>query len=446
LCILLPCLSGLLAAPASAEPVADWLQIVARCSGGAKPLRLGIIGFEPGALPVAAAERVRLSIQAELSKQQGVETAAVRDAELLQSLQEEVLNRATEIAVAQQQLHEAFLQVHALVFFKAPVRPGDGDRVRFQLLAVLPGKLGCTPLSVEVERPLPETRELQDLDARLAKAVADMMDVRNPAPVADVTVCPFENIGKEFSSCVAVLTNLVVQHLDKARRSRSADLTNRIVSIKRAEPGLCTSADTTTHGTVDAQGKRLLMNFDFVRSKEILATTGPTEIFPRDLGCDDPLRTFFDYVRAGAHVDETKLSLHPRKRPFARQDYLGIDIKAGTDLALYCWILGRDRTANLALPVRDHVDHARITKGRTLRYPGGDFDTQLIRLENPSEDLFGCFGSERPLPPELHNSWMNLTGPPGSPIELNLEDILRVLEMMRGQPGIVEGYAQVTVR
>jgi hypothetical protein len=390
---------------------------------------------------------VRISIQADLSRL-GAETAAVRDAELLRDLQEDILSRVPETTVARQ-LHEAFLQVNALVFFKAPMRSENGDRVRFHLLAVLPDKLGCAPPSGEIERPLPESPALHDLDTRLAEAVGQMMDVRNPA-VADVTVCPFQNAGEEFSSCARVLTDLAVQHLVEAMRSRSNAMTNRIVSIKRAEPGRCTATDTTAQGSLTAEGdsKGWWMNLEFSRGGVILATTGPTRVFPQELGCDARLQSFFEYIRDRAHIAETKLSLGTTKRAFARHDYLGINIKAGADLSLYCWILGKDRTGYLALPIPGHEDRARIANGRTLRYPGTDFDTGPIRLENRSEDLFGCFGSEQPLPRELHDSWMSLAGPAraGTPNEVNRDDILRLLEMMRAQPGIVEAYASVVVR
>jgi hypothetical protein len=444
----LPCLSGLIAAPASAEPIADWLRLVTQCSSGKVPLRLGVVGFEPGALPPSAAESVRLSIQTDLSRSPGVETAAVRDAELLRDLQEDVLGRVPSTVIGKQ-LHDAFLQVDALVFFKGPVRTGSGDRVRFRLLAVLPDKLGCAPPSDEIERPLPMTPALQALDTTLAETVEHMMDVRDPA-VTDVTVCPFENVGEKFSSCAPVLTDLVLQHLDKARRSRSAAFTNRILSIKRAEPGRCMAADTSAYGSIGAEGdgKRLWMKLEFIRGGAILTTTGRTQVYPLELGCDAQLRTFFEHVRADAHVAETKLSMRTTKREFARQENLAIDITAGADLSLYCWILAKDRTAYLALPILGHEDRARITSGRTLRYPGRDFDTNPIRLENPSEDLFGCFGSERSLPPEVQRSWMDLGGPTstGAPIEVKRDDILRLLEMMRAQPGIVEAYAPVVVR
>jgi hypothetical protein len=190
-CAALVCLIGLLAAPASAEPIADWLGLVAQCSS-AKPLRLGVIGFEPGTLQLATAESVRLSVQADLSKL-GVETAAVRDAESLRAVQEDVLNRVRPADIVRQ-LHEAFLQVDALVFFKAPMRTSNGDRIRFRLLAVLPDKLGCAPPSDEIERPLVATRAVLDLDTKLANTVQQLMDLRNPA-VTEVTVCPFENVG-----------------------------------------------------------------------------------------------------------------------------------------------------------------------------------------------------------------------------------------------------------
>jgi hypothetical protein len=443
---MLPCLFGLLAAPASAEPITDWLGRVAQCSS-AKPLRLGVIGFEPGTLPVAAAERVRLSIQTELARRPGIETSAVRDAELLRGIQEDVLNHVRPADI-ERQLHDAFLQVSALVFFKSPERPGNGERVRFRLLAVVPDQLGCAPPSDEIERPLPDSPALQDLDTTLANKVQVLMD--SPA-VTEVTVCPFENVGDEFSSCAPVLTDLVLQHLDKARRSPSASLTNRTLSIKRAEPGRCPTDNVAAHGVIGSEGdgKRLWMNLDFSRGGEVLATTGRTPVFPQDLGCEARLRPFFDYIRAPpARIAETKLSVRTTKQRYARGDFLGIDIKAGADLSLYCWILAKDRTAYLALPIPGHEDRAKIPKGRTLRYPGGDFDTDPIPLRNPSEDLFGCFGSEKPLPSDLHSSWMGLTspGPGGNVTEVKRDDILRLLEMMRAQPGIVEAYAPVTVR
>jgi hypothetical protein len=187
--------------------------------------------------------------------------------------------------------------VHALVFFKGPVRTENGDRVRFRLLAVLPDQLGCAPASDEIERPLPASTALQDLDSRLTKIVEDV--IRDPV-VTEVTVCPFENAGAEFSACAPVLTDLVLKHLDDARRSYSALWTNRTISIKRAEPGRCAAAGATAQGQIGAEsdGKRLWIKLDFTRDAELLATTGRTPVFPQDLGCEARLRSFFDFIRA----------------------------------------------------------------------------------------------------------------------------------------------------
>ena len=85
-------ISFVLATPwtAAADPMSDWLASVAQCSA-AKPLRLGVIGFEPGTLPETAAEAVRFAIQAELNRHPGVQTAAVRDVTRLRGLQEDCL-------------------------------------------------------------------------------------------------------------------------------------------------------------------------------------------------------------------------------------------------------------------------------------------------------------------------------------------------------------------
>jgi hypothetical protein len=445
LCVVLPCLFGLLAAPASAEPIADWLDRVTQCSS-AKPLRLGVIGFESvDSLPPAGAERVRLAIEAKLGEHSEVVTTAVRDAELLRDIQEEVLARVPP-ATIEQQLREAFLKADALVFFKGAARTGDGDRVSFHLRAVLPGKLDCAPVSGVIEQQLPTSPALQSLDSTLAKAVEQMMAVPNPA-VTDVTVCPVENAGEELSPCASVLTGLVVRHLlDNARRSRSAALTNRTLLVKRALPGRCTPAGTAAYGSIRADGdKRLWMTLEFRRGNAVLAAADPTQVFPQELGCDARLQPFFEYVRNEAHVAAAKLSLRTAKPVFARGDLLGIDIKAGANLWLYCWVLAKDSTAYLALPARGNENLARITAARSLRFPGDDFRTHQLQLQNASEDLFGCFGSEQPLPRELHDSWMSLTGD-RAPIVVMREEILGLLETMRLQPGIVEAYTPVIVR
>lgn len=448
--VMLPCLPGLLAAPAAAGPIEDWLSHVAQCNGGAKPLRLSVIGFDsPGALPSNAAEAVRFAIQTELGQQPGVQTALGRDEALLRQLQEEVLNRAPQAAIAEQ-LRKAYLQVSAVVFFKGAKRHENGDRVSFRLLAVLPDKPDCAALSDEIERPMPAGPELKSIDAELAGAVVRMMDLPSPA-VTEVTVCPFEDAGQTFSSCAPVLTDLVVKHLEKALSSVSNALTSRKLSIRRGEQSSCAAAGAYAHGRVGADGddgKRLWMNLDFRRGDTVLATTGRIPVFPQELGCSAQMRTFFEHVRAGARIAEAKLRLQTEKPVFARGDILDVGITAGANLWLYCWIMGNDRTASMALPAKGQEDRAWIGSGKTLHYPGAAFGTKAVILENPADELFGCFGSEQPLRRDLHDNWMKLTGlaPDRTAIEVKLDEVLRLLATMRAQPGIVEAYTRLFVQ
>src|SRR5262249_27896722 len=139
--------------------------------------------------------------------------------------------------------------------------------------------------------------------------------------------------------------------------------------------------------------------------------TGRLPIFPKDLGCEGQLRPFLEHVRADARLSEPTLSLRTSKPVYAaRRDALHIDIKAGSDLWLYCWVLAKDQTGYVTLPLHGREEPPRIPGGRPLRYPGKDFGTDPILLDQPSEDLFGCFGSATPLPPELHKAWMSDAG------------------------------------
>ena len=441
-------ISFVLATPwtAAADPMSDWLASVAQCSA-ATPLRLGVIGFEPGTLPETAAEAVRFAIQAELNRHPGVQTAAVRDVTRLRGLQEDVLRRVSEAEI-NRQLREAFLQVDALVFFRVPER--SADTVRFRLQALLPEKLDCAPASGPIERPLLAAPALQDIDTKIADAVERML-VGNDPPVQEVTVCPFEHAGEEFSACSAALTDRVLRQLDKARTSPTAVVRSRVLSITRSEPGRCSAPPegVSARGSIGVDGKRFWTSLEFRRGGAILSTTGRVTIFPQDLGCDGRLLPFLDYVRADARLAEPKLSLRTTKPVYtSRRDFLGIDIKAGADLRLYCWVLAKDQTGYLVLPQPGQEQRAKISSGRTMRYPGNDFGTDPILLGQPFENLFGCFGSAAPLPPALDKAWTEHAGvnEKGEAIELKRDDILRLLEMMRAEPGIVEAYAPIVVR
>jgi hypothetical protein len=173
----------------------------------------------------------------------------------------------------------------------------------------------------------------------------------------------------------------------------------------------------------------------------------PLTIYPQDLGCAEQLLQFFDYVRYDARVAEAKLSLQTSKQFYAAgRDPLGIDIKAGAKMWLYCWGLAKDQTGKVVLPLPGHEQRASIEGGQAMRYPE-KFGLEYIFLERPSEDLFGCFGSATQLPPKLHKAWMDAGwNGKGEAIELKRDDILRLLEMMRADPGIVEAYTPVFVR
>jgi hypothetical protein len=430
-------------ATAVADPLSDWLASLSQCSP-AKPLRLGVIGFEPGVLDTSA-EQIRFAIQAELDRSNGVQTAAVRDVGLLQGLQEDVLRRVPP-ETASRQLREAFLGVDALVFFRVPERRDAA--VRFRLHALFPDNLSCTKTSEPVERPLVASRG--DLDSEIAGAVQRLLDGGNP-PVSAISVCPFEMSGRGFSSCAPILTDRVLRHLDMARRTATAVVRNHQLTITRSDPGRCTAGPdgASAHGRIALEGRdKLVMHLEFRRGGDVLSTTGRTPIFPQELGCEARLLPFLDYIQAEARLSEPQLSVQATKSVFtSRRDVLGMDLKAGANLLLYCWIIGTDETAYVALPVRGAEASASIQGGSTRRYPDQFGGLTMLAPDKASEDLFGCFGFASPLPRQLHEEWVKHapTASDGAK-EMERDDILRLIEKMRAQPLVVEAYTRIVVR
>ncbi len=429
-------------APARAEALADWLGQVAACAGK-RELTLAVIGFEAQqqVLSRSQADELRLAVESRLLAQGGVRLAASADVVRLKSLRESLNLQGPGEAEAQ--IRRAFAG-DASVFLTEPSRQGSSASFRLQAIA---GPGACKVTSEPIALAVQTAPGVVDIDAMLGQAVAKLAEA---APeMAEVEICPVQAAGGH-SACAAALGSRLLLALDAEARSDRRVLASRPLAIRKAPARAC--GPSGPEAAVRASGRleqdregRSWLELEFRRVAAVLATSGRNRISVEALGCDPAIRPLLEHVAATAASDRARLAVLPAATPFARGRRLDIRIEGEPGSRLYCWVLAPDGTASVVLPVRGAERQAQLARsGRS--YPH-EFGLDDIVLEQPFENLFGCFGSQGELPAGLSERWL-AAAPSASADAAVLAggEVLELLEAMRAVPGIVEASAPLIVR
>jgi hypothetical protein len=191
---------------------------------------------------------------------------------------------------------------------------------------------------------------------------------------------------------------------------------------------------------MDQRG-RAFMSLAFRQGDAVLAPSGRVAVALDRLGCDPTMRAFLDHVAAGARVNRERIDLSAPV--FSIGQRLEVAIRLKQPMRLFCWVLAEDGTGFVTLPAG--VATGPVNPG-VYRYPR-DFRLQDVVLTNRFENLFGCFGSEEPLPEELAAIWTRLAPAPNQDTVLvDAATVQALMGEMRAQPGISEAVARVVVR
>ena len=428
-----------LAAPGWAQDGPDlsgFVGTLAACLGaGDRPLELAVVGLpsDQTALGEAEAEELRLRVEEALEATGAVRLSAGRDLTRLRALQAETAGLSE--AEVEAGLRRAF-GGDAAVFAVAPRRTEDAIAFRLQAIA---GDAGCKATSAALSLPLWGSTTVADAGRAIDAAVDGL--VRAAPEMEAVTVCPVEAEGGR-SECAGPLTDLLADAL--AREGGAADraLSGRDLRVERggaacaAGDGAVTATGRFAH---DAEGRSWL-GLEFRRGEEVLAALPRARVSVAALGCDPATRGFLDHVATGARSDRGVLDLLAARTPFAEGDRLDIRLDLGAPAHLYCWVLAPDETAFVALPAGAEA----ATGPGVVHYPA-DFGLGDVVLSGAFENLFHCFASARPLPPEVDARWRE-AGPGGEAALLDAEAMAGLLQATRAAPGVVEAAARVVVR
>jgi len=440
------------AAPAAAsDPLATWLDGVAGCTAS-RIVTLAIIGVEPAQTIVSQeqAEEARLAIESRLQATGRVRLSAAADVTRVKALGEGT--SALSAQEAEAQIRAAF-DGGAAVFFVAPDRVGDPDRLSFRLQAIT-RRADCKATSERVSVELRRSPQVADIDQALRRAVEAFGAGEGGRQASSVAICPASAPSGGHSSCGAAIADRLALALGAEAANPNRILTDRPLAVLRGDPATCAPGGRgeegfTAHVSFDRdRAGRSWMSAEFRRRSDgaVFAPTGRTGIAVESLGCDPTMRPFLDHVAATARTNREILDLQPLATPFARGQRLDVRIEASARMQLYCWVLDGDESGFVALPVRGKEQKAAIGPRTTRRYPA-NFDLADIVLNGPFDNLFGCFGLERGLPEPLSSRWMATA--PSADADATLlrgPQILDLLDRIREVPGVVEATARLVVR
>lgn len=425
--------------PATAS-LSPFLDAVAACAGH-RDVTLAVVGVEPGqtALSREQAEESRLAVESRLQATGRVKLAASADVVRIKALREGTTGLSG--AEAESQIREAF-SGDASVFLVEPRRAGETAAFRLQAIS---RNAACKATSEPMIVSIRVGAGVSDVDAVMQGAVTAFGQA---APnVGAIEVCPFVAEGGH-STCAGALTDRLMIALDAEARSPNRVLKGNRLDVRRRPAGTACSGPVTARGRFSTdQQRQSWMELEFQRDGAVIAPTGRRRIGIEGLGCDPTPRPFLDHLAATARTDGGRLTLAATATPFSSGQRLEMRIESRARQSLYCWVVAPDETAYVALPVRGNaMSLAPLQAGESRRYPRSYGLDEIVAGE-PFENLFGCFGVEDGLPPELAERW--LAAAPGADGEARLlqpPEVLDLLDKIRATPGVTEATARIVVR
>lgn len=425
------------AAEQGGDSLGAWIAELRSCTAKSLP-RIAVLGFNRTEMAVSQeeAEELRLEVESRLQQAGRLALTSAGDVTRIKAMREGTTGLTP--AEAEAQIRTAF-DGDAAIFFVSPDR--QVGRVRFRLQAITRAA-DCKATSESIELPLGGTPRLAEVSQVLANAVKRL--VETVPSVQFVDVLPF-SARDGHSICSAALTDALMVALAAEARDPSRVLNGKtLTAIRVMAPGTAEARRVSAHGTFElGRDNRAFINLEFKGdSGAIIAPTGRIAIAIDRLACDPTIRPFLDHVVASARTDRSRLDVFAPV--FARGQRLEILITSSRPMSLYCWVLAPDVSGYVALPVGGR---SASVKAGTLRYPR-DFGLGDILLgDEPFENLFACFGTERDLPPALDRLWREHASEATADAKLIESAVLTALiNDFRAAPGIVEATTRIVVR
>ena len=425
--------------------VAKFVKDFRRCMPDKQILRIGVLGFhrDEERLSRARQTNIRSTIEQHM---QAVDDVILAPSSDLGSIIEIAKGAAgTTEKQIRQQISNA-RRVDAVVLFK--VRRRQENKVVFQLTGITQSA-NCKVISEPLTVAMTKDRNFANVAQVLKRKSRQLLAVGN---VKKIAVLPFLSGKGMDNSCnrelVEHMSNALLRERSSASRVISGDNQLDVTQV-RGEHGVKDKKNTVIidgkFGCDDDGSHWISVGFRR-NGRPIIPSLTKTSITGLNCGCRS--RTFFEKIRQEAKMCPAFFKMRAGKGETFVGDYVNIRLRSKRKANLYCWYLAADKTAYILVPNPHNPGSGKISVRREKRYPR-DFGFPEQQYGQESNDMFGCFVREKPLPDGAHAYWMKKWGPQGgsgSNGELVEGEINDMFQMMRRQEGTRECYVQVNVK
>ena len=425
--------------------IAKFIKDFRRCIPDKEILRIGVLGFHRDEERLSRSQQVNIRRNIEQNIQEIDDVIIAPSSDLGTIVEINRQSTGTAEKKIRQQIANA-RRVDGVVLFN--VRQRKARKVIFQLTGISKSascKVISEPLSldVSVDRNFANAAQVFKRKARELLAVSN---------VKKIAILPFLSGKGMDNSCNRELVDHMSNALLRERDNASRVITdNQQLDVRqvRGEHAVKDKKNTIIIDGkfgCDGDGSHWVRVGFRRNGRPVIPSLTKTSITGLNCGCRS--RTFFEKIRQEAKMCPAYFKMRARKGETFVGDYVNIRLRSKRKADLYCWYLAADKTAYILVPNPHNPGSGKISVQQEKRYPR-DFGFPEQQYQQESNDMFGCFVREKPLPDEAHAYWMKKWGPKGgsgSNGELVEGEIVDMFQMMRRQEGTGECYVQVNVK
>ncbi|MCC2113805.1 MAG: hypothetical protein KDJ16_17340, partial [Hyphomicrobiales bacterium] len=423
----------------------DFIRALRNCaSQSSAPVTIGVLGFDRGFTELSDSERVEMRriVEGLVGRQRGVTLKPIADLDKL--VAGRIMSGGHDAADVMGILAEA-RDVTAVIHFEGRRIAAD----RFELRLVGTTRAGDCLMAGAVKPlvlALGTGTGFHDLKKLIAEKFAGA--ILDQATVAAVVVRRFVPEGDTpYNRCTDAVGEAVTAALSAALSDPNLALQSRSFSIRTAAADAIVDDPTAAvlSGRFGSDRTGLWVSAELANAADGTRLVSLERTYVTGLACEPRALSFLEAVAAAALSDPSRLSVVPVRSEVRPGEVISFKISGGRVQSLYCWVLAADRTGFVLLPTPGAT--ARIGTNETLVFPT-DFGFPPIVSEEPSENIFGCFGTAADLSEPARAAWAAKYGAVGQAAggALDETEIWALAATMRRQSDIVEAYGKVTIR
>ena len=443
--ILMNILLSVSGALAQEAEVAKFVKDFRGCMSNKQVLRIGVLGFHR--------DEERLSRTQQINIRSSIEQyiQAVDDVILAPSSD---LGSIIEIAKGaggadEKQIRQKIAnarRVDGVVLLK--VRQRRARKVVFQITGITQ-RAECKVISEPISMSVSQQRNFAHVGQVLKRKSKQLLAIQG---VTKVAVLPFLSGKGMDNACsrelVDHMSNALLRQKNNASRviAGGRQLEVRQVRGKHAIEDKTNTVIIDGRFGCDSDGSHWIRVGFSRQGRPVIPSLTKTSITGLNCGCQS--RTFFEKIRDEAKACPNYFKMRTRGGTIRVGDYMKIRMRSKRPAKLYCWYLAADKTAYILVPNPHSPGSGSISVRGVKTYPR-DFGFPEQQYTQESQDMFGCFVREKPLPDGAHAYWMTKWGPEGGSGtngELVEGEIVDMFEMMRRQEGTAECYMPLNVR